>query len=108
MAMILVSEEGTVDSPDPFDPQATTTPFVRKASACIPPAAIATTPLAFDGTVVCPAELFPQATTFPFVNNAKLKLVPQAIAIVLPHALLGIAAFVSPHCTRVPSFLRAK
>jgi len=50
--MFVDNVAGTVDSPEPFDPQAITTPFVRSASECMPPTATADTPFTFIGIVV--------------------------------------------------------
>ena len=69
--------------PSMLPPQASTVPSASRARACVPPAAMAVTPVRpFTGTGMslgvvvplpsCPSMLSPQASTVPFASNASV------------------------------------
>src|SRR5438132_5582263 len=105
--MALVTLVGTLVWPEPFEPQAMIVPSERKASACAPPAAMATTLVRVAGTFVWPYGLAPQAMTVALLRRAMWKLVPEAMAATLASPA-GAAAFVSPHWSTLPFCLRAR
>ena len=83
MAVTPLRPPGTLLSPQPLIPQATTVPSAFSATVKLWPAATAVTPLSPTGTVVWPEEFEPQACTVMLRGSAKLGASFTAVKVIV-------------------------